>query len=263
VRVIAPLRDRIWTREEEIDYALARRIPVEATRRSPYSIDENLLGRSIEAGVLEDPWAAPPDDAFRLTADPAEAPAPADLVIGFEQGLPVSLDGAELPLHELVQELNARVGAYGIGRIDMIENRVVGIKSRELYEAPAALVLVEAHRALEDLVLTKPELRTKRLLEPIWTNLVYEGLWFSPLRHALDAFVDATQELVSGEVRVELRPGTAVVSGRRSEHALYAHTLASYAEGETFPHAAAEGFIRLASLETELAASRARARTAV
>ena len=263
VHVIAPLRDRIWTREEEIDYALARRIPVEATRRSPYSIDENLFGRSIEAGVLEDPWAAPPDDAFRLTADPAEAPAPADLVIGFEQGLPVSLDGEELPLHELVKELNARVGAYGIGRIDMIENRVVGIKSRELYEAPAALVLVEAHRALEDLVLTKPELRTKRLLEPIWTNLVYEGLWFSPLRHALDAFVDATQELVSGEVRVELRPGTAVVSGRRSEHALFAHTLASYAEGETFPHAAAEGFFRLASLETELAASRARARTAV
>src|SRR5437870_890517 len=131
VHVIAPLRDRIWTREEEIDYALARRIPVEATRRSPYSIDENLFGRSIEAGVLEDPWAAPPDDAFRLTADPAEAPAAADLVIGFEQGLPVLLDGDELPLHELVKELNARAGAYGIGRIDMIENRVVGIKSRE------------------------------------------------------------------------------------------------------------------------------------
>ena len=263
VHVIAPLRDRIWSREDEIDYAFARRIPVEATRSSPYSIDENLFGRSIEAGMLEDPWTAPPADAFRLTADPADAPPPSDVVIAFEEGLPVALDGDELPLHELVHELNGRAGEYGIGRIDMIENRVVGIKSRELYEAPAALVLVEAHRSLEDLVLTKPELRTKRQLETTWTNLVYEGLWFSPLRRALDAFVDTTQELVSGEVRVELGPGAGVVTGRRSEHALYAHTLASYAEGETFPHAAAEGFIRLASLETELAAARERSRAPV
>jgi argininosuccinate synthase len=263
VRVIAPLRDRIWSREDEIDYALARRIPVEATRSSPYSIDENLFGRSIEAGVLEDPWTAPPADAFRLTADPADAPPPSEVVISFEEGLPVALDGDELPLHELVHELNRSAGGYGIGRIDMIENRVVGIKSRELYEAPAALVLVEAHRSLEDLVLTKPELRTKRQLETTWTNLVYEGLWFSPLRRALDAFVDTTQELVTGEVRVELRAGASTVSGRRSEHALYAHTLASYAEGETFPHAAAEGFIRLASLETELAAARERSREPV
>ena len=263
VRVIAPLRDRVWTREAEIDYALARRIPVEATRRSPYSVDENLLGRSIEAGVLEDPWEAPPPDAFRLTGDPADAPEPADVVIGFEDGLPVALDDEELQLQELVHALNERAGAYGIGRIDMIENRSVGIKSRELYEAPAAIVLIEAHRALEDLVLTKPELRTKRELETTWTNLVYEGLWFSPVRRAIDAFVDTTQELVGGEVRVELRPGTAVVSGRRSEHALYAETLASYAAGETFPHGAAEGFIRLASLETELAAARERRRAAV
>lgn len=263
VRVIAPLRDRIWSREEEIDYALARRIPVQATRRSPYSVDENLLGRSIEAGAIEDPWAAPPADAWRLTGDPASAPPPVDVVIGFEGGLPVSLDGDELDLHELVRELNERAGAYGVGRIDMLENRAVGIKSRELYEAPAALVLIEAHRALEDLVLTKPELRTKRELEVTWTNLVYEGQWFSPLRHALDAFVDTTQELVTGEVRVELRPGAAVVSGRRSPHGLYAETLASYGEGETFPHGAAEGFIRLASLETELAAARERGRAAV
>jgi len=263
VRVIAPLRDRIWTREEEIDYALARRIPVEATRRSPYSVDENLLGRSIEAGVLEDPWERPPRDAFRLTADPSAAPPPTELLVAFEEGLPVAVDGEELPLAELVRTLNERAGAYGIGRIDMIENRVVGIKSRELYEAPAALLLIEAHRALEDLVLTKPELRTKRELETTWANLVYEGLWFSPVRKAIDAFVDTTQELVSGEVRVELHPGAAVVTGRRSEYALYAETLASYAEGETFPHDAAEGFIRLASLETELAAARARQRAAV
>jgi argininosuccinate synthase len=260
--VIAPLRDKIWTREDEIDYALARRIPVEATRRSPFSIDENLFGRSIEAGVLEDPWTAPPEDAFRLTSDPNTAHEPSELVVTFEQGLPVALDGDELPLAELVRALNARAGAYGVGRIDMIENRVVGIKSRELYEAPAALVLIDAHKALEDLVLTKAELRTKRELETTWTELVYGGLWFSPLRAAIDAFVDTTQEVVSGEVRVELRSGSAIVTGRRSDYALYAGTLASYAEGETFPHKAAEGFIRLASLETELLAARHRSAVA-
>ena len=260
VRVIAPLRDRTWTRDEEIDYALARRIPIAVRKASPYSIDENLFGRSIEAGTLEDPWVAPPEDAFRLTADPDAAPPPGQLVVGFEEGLPVSLDGEELDLADLVSELNARAGAYGVGRIDMVENRAVGIKSRELYEAPAALVLIEAHRALEDLVLTKAELVAKRQVEDTWTRLVYDGLWFSPLRRALDAFVDTTQELVSGEVRLELRPAVAIVNGRRSRNALYAETLASYAEGETFPHEAAEGFVRIASLELELAAARERHR---
>jgi argininosuccinate synthase len=259
VTVIAPLRDRIWTRDEEIAYALARSIPIKVTQDSPYSIDENLFGRSIEAGILEDPWAAPPEDAYLLTADPDEAPDPAELVIGFDAGLPISLDGEELPLAELIAQLNQRAGAYGIGRIDMIENRAVGIKSREVYEAPAALVLIQAHRALEDLILTKAELQLKRELEVRWTELVYEGLWFSPLRDAIDAFVDTTQELVTGEVRVELRPAVAVVNGRRSENALYAETLASYGAGETFPHQAAEGFIQIAALETELAAARARA----
>ena len=258
VRVIAPLRDRVWTRDEEIDYALARRIPVTAKRSSPYSIDENLFGRSIEAGVLEDPWAAPPEDAFLLTRAPDEAPEPVEVVVGFEGGLPVSLDGDELPLADLVSALNGQAGAYGIGRIDMVENRAVGIKSRELYEAPAAIVLIAAHRALEDLVLTKAELQFKRIVEERWTQVVYDGLWFSPLREALDAFVDKTQDLVSGEVRVELRAAAAIVNGRRSENALYAETLASYATGETFPHEAAEGFINLASLETVLAAARSR-----
>jgi argininosuccinate synthase len=258
VRVIAPLRDRVWTRDEEIDYALARRIPVTAKRSTPYSIDENLFGRSIEAGVLEDPWAAPPEDAFLLTRDPDEAPEPVEVVVGFEGGLPVSLDGGELPLADLVSALNGQAGAYGIGRIDMVENRAVGIKSRELYEAPAAIVLIASHRALEDLVLTKAELQFKRIVEERWTQVVYDGLWFSPLREALDAFVDKTQDLVSGEVRIELRSAAAIVNGRRSENALYAETLASYATGETFPHEAAEGFIKLASLETELAAARAR-----
>jgi argininosuccinate synthase len=258
VTVIAPLRDKVWTRDEEIEYALARGIPIKQSAASPYSIDENLFGRSIECGILEDPWQAPPEEPYELTSDPASSPPPEELVIAFEHGLPVAIDGDELSLHELVGALNERAGAFGIGRIDMIENRVVGIKSREVYEAPAAIVLIEAHRALEDLVLTKDELRLKRMLEVAWTELVYEGLWFSPAREAIDAFVDHTQGVVGGEVRLSLGPGTAVVTGRRSDQALYAETLASYAPGETFPHEAAEGFVRLASLESELAAARRR-----
>ena len=258
VRVIAPLRDRIWTRDEEIAYAAERGIPVEAKPDSPFSIDDNLFGRAVEAGVLEDPWAAPPEEAFALTQSPTRPRVPVDVVVGFEAGLPVSLDGDELGLADLVAALNGRAGTFGIGRVDMIENRAVGIKSRELYEAPAAIALMTAHGALEDVVLTRAELEAKRALEPRWTKLVYEGLWFSPLREALDAFCAKTQELVTGEVRLQLRPGAAVVTGRRSPHALYAETLASYGTGETFPHEAAEGFIRIAALETELAAARDR-----
>jgi len=263
VRVIAPLRDRIWSREEEIEYALSRGIPIEAKKSSPFSIDENLFGRSIEAGVLEDPWTAPPEEPYKLTQSPDTAPAPAEIVIGFEAGVPVSLDGAELGLVELIAELNVRAGVYGIGRIDMIENRAVGIKSREVYEAPAAMTLIEAHRAIEDLTLTRDELQVKRTLEERWTAFVYEGLWFSPVREAIDAFVDATQDVVSGEVRLELRPAAAIVNGRRSPNALYAETLASYGAGETFPHQAAEGYVTIAALETELAAARARRRASV
>ena len=258
VKVIAPLRDRVWTRDEEIAYAESRGIPVEAKQESPYSTDDNLLGRAIEAGILENPWAPPPEDAFALTGAPATAPPPAEIVIGFEAGLPVSLDGVELALTELIESLNEQAGAYGIGRIDMVENRAVGIKSRELYEAPAAVCLIEAHRSLEELVLTKDELFTKAELEPKWTKLVYDGLWFSPLRSALDAFFDATQKVVTGEVRLTLLPGSVAVTGRRSEHALYAEHLASYATGETFPHEAAAGFVRIAALETELVSTRER-----
>ena len=262
-RVIAPLRDRSWTRDEEIEYALARGIPITQSASSPYSIDENLFGRAIEAGVLEDPWEAPPADPYALTADPARAPAPVELVLGFEQGVPTSLDGEELPLAGLIGRLNGLAGAYGIGRIDMIENRAVGIKSREVYEAPAAMVLIGAHSALEDTVLTRDEARLKRPLEQHWTELVYEGRWFSPAREAIDAFVSSTQQLVTGDVRVELRPNAAVVTGRRSPHALYAADLASYGAADSFPHDAAEGFIKIASLETELHAARARARIEV
>jgi argininosuccinate synthase len=259
VRIIAPLRDRIWTRDEEIEYAVSKGIPVAQTAASPYSIDENLFGRAIEAGELEDPWSAPPDGPYALTADPRSAPEPVELVVGFERGVPVSLDDQAFPLAELITTVNRLAGAYGIGRIDMIENRAVGIKSREVYEAPAAIALVAAHSALEDVVLTKDEARLKRPLEQRWTELVYEGRWFSPAREAIDAFVDSTQELVSGEVRLELRPNAAVVTGRRSPNLLYAPELASYAAGETFPHEAAEGFIRISALEAELHAARARA----
>jgi argininosuccinate synthase len=258
VKVIAPLRDRIWTRDEEIAYAEARGIPVEAKAEKPFSIDDNLVGRAIESGVLEDPWAAPPEDAFELTGSPLDAPAPTEVVIGFESGLPVSLDGEPFGLAELLTTLNGLAGPYGIGRIDMIENRAVGIKTRELYEAPAAMTLIEAHGALEDLVLTKAELDLKRELSAKWAQLVYDGLWFSPVREAIDAFVATTQQLVTGEVRVQLAGGAATVTGRRSEFALYAETLASYATGETFPHEAAEGFITVSALETELAAARER-----
>jgi argininosuccinate synthase len=258
VKVIAPLRDNVWTRDEEIAYAESRGIPVEATQGSPYSIDDNLFGRAIEAGVLEDPWAAPPEDAFVLTSSPGAAPAPVEVVVGFEEGLPVSLDGDELPLHTLIAALNGLAGPYGIGRIDMIENRSVGIKSRELYEAPAAIALITAHSALEDLILTKGEAVAKRELEPKWAKLVYDGFWFSPVREAYDAFFAKTQELVTGEVRLLLQAGLAAVAGRRSEYALYAETLASYATGETFPHRAAEGLIAITVLETELVAARER-----
>ncbi len=261
-RVIAPLRDRIWTRDEEIEYALAKGIPVKQTAASPYSFDENLFGRAIEAGALEDPWNAPPPDPYEITSHPASAPAPRELVVRFEHGLPVSVDGEELGLAQLIAKVNAAAGAYGIGRLDMIENRAVGIKSREVYEAPGALTLIAAHSALEDVILTKDEARLKRHLEQRWTELVYEGLWFHPAREAIDAFVAKTQELVTGEVRIELRPNAAVVTGRRSEHMLYAEQLASYGTGETFPHHAAEGFIRIAALETELVAARQRTREA-
>jgi argininosuccinate synthase len=263
VRVIAPLRDRIWTRDEEIEYVLAKGIPVVQTAASPYSIDENLFGRAIEAGVLEDPWNAPPEEPYALTTDPAHSPEPSELVIGFERGIPVALDGEDLPLAELIPRVNRLAGDYGIGRIDMIENRAVGIKSREVYEAPGAIALIAAHSALEDVVLTKDEARLKRPLEQRWTELVYEGRWFSPAREAIDAFVDSTQRLVTGDVRLELRPNAAVVTGRRSPHMLYAEELASYGTGEMFPHEASEGFIRISSLETELHAARARAKIVV
>ena len=262
LRVIAPLRDRIWTRDEEIAYALVqgdsgRGHPGGAVldRREPLRPGDR--GGRARGSVGE----RRPRSRTRSPATRRLRPLRSRSRSSSSEGVPIALDGEELPLAELIAQLNALAGPYGIGRIDMIENRAVGIKSREVYEAPAAIVLIQAHSALEDVVLTKDEARIKRGLEQRWTELVYEGLWFSPAREAIDAFVDRTQELVDGEVRVELRPNAAVVTGRRSPHMLYAEQLASYGTGETFPHAAAEGFIKISSLEVELAAARARAKT--
>jgi argininosuccinate synthase len=243
--VIAPLRSGMhMTREDEIDYAKARGIPVPVTKKSPYSVDENLWGRSIEAGVLEDPWGAPPRDVFQWTVDPDEAPAkPKEIVIGFREGIPVTLDGAAVDGVPLIEKLNALGGRHGVGRIDQIENRLVGIKSREIYEAPAAVILHLAHRALEDMVLSKESHRSKARMADEYADLIYNGLWFSAHHQDLAAFVRSTQRFVTGEIRVRLHRGTAVVVGRRSEHSLYSTSLATYGTGDTFDHQAAEGFI--------------------
>jgi argininosuccinate synthase len=243
--VIAPLRSGMnMTRDDEIDYAKARGIPVPVTKKSPYSVDENLWGRSIEAGVLEDPWGAPPRDVFQWTVDPDEAPAKAkEIVIGFREGIPVTLDGKAMGGVALIEKLNDLGGKHGVGRIDQIENRLVGIKSREIYEAPAAVILHLAHRALEDMVLSKESLRSKARMADEYADLIYNGLWFSAHHQDLAAFVRSTQRFVTGEIRVRLHRGTAVVVGRRSEHSLYSTSLATYGKGDAFDHKAAEGFI--------------------
>jgi len=248
--VIAPMRGGMnMTRDEEIDYARRHGIPVEATKKSPYSVDMNLWGRSIEAGVLEDPWGAPPSDVFQWTADVDEAPArPLEISIGFEEGTPVTIDGAKVESVDLVQRLNELAGKHGVGRIDMIEDRLVGIKSREIYEAPAAVLLHQAHRALESLVLTKEALRFKALVGREYAELVYNGLWFSAHHQDLAAYVRSTQRFVTGEVRVRLERGTATVVGRRSPHSLYSTSLATYGKGDSFDHRASEGFIRVFGL---------------
>ena len=245
LKVIAPMRGGMnMTRDEEIDYAKARGIPVPVTKKSPYSVDENLWGRSIEAGVLEDPWGAPPRDVYQWTVDPDEAPAKArELVIGFREGVPVALDGESTDGVTLIEKLNVIAGKHGVGRIDQIENRLVGIKSREIYEAPAAVVLHLAHRALEDMVLSKEALRFKERVAAEYADLVYNGLWFSAHHQDLAAYVRNTQRFVSGEIRVRLHRGTATVVGRRSEHSLYSISLATYGKGDAFDHKAAEGFI--------------------
>jgi argininosuccinate synthase len=250
--VLAPVRVWGFTREDSIDYAARHDIPIKVRKDSPFSIDENLWGRAIECGVLEDPWAAPPVEIYALTDNPGGlALDPWELVVGFEQGIPVSLDGDAMPLDELVLATTAQVGPYGWGRIDMVENRRVGIKSRENYECPGALALLLAHADLESITLERDLMREKSRLEPRYAELVYDGLWFSPLREALDSFMASSQQHVTGEVRLRLEPGSCTVSGRRAERGLYSHDLATYDASDTFRHQDAEGFVRLWGLSVE------------
>jgi argininosuccinate synthase len=243
LELVAPVRNWGFTREDSIAYAAEHGIPVGATKEKLYSIDDNLWGRAIECGEMEDPWAEPPEGVWQMTR--LTATEPRELTVGFEAGVPVSLDGTALPLHELIIEANHVVGAYGWGRLDMVENRRVGIKSRETYEAPGALALMLAHRDLESITLERDLQREKIRLEHRYAELVYDGLWFSPLRDALDAFVDASQQHVTGEVRLRLEPNRCHVVGRRSPRSLYDYGLATYDAADRFRHADSEGFVRI------------------
>ena len=254
LEILAPVREwDLTTRDKEMEWASERGIPVPTTKKSPYSIDDNLWGRAIEAGVLEDPWNEPPADIYALTTDPVEAPDEAEeVVVKFERGLPTALDGEELSFQEIIEKLNVIAGRHGYGRIDIIENRLVGVKSREVYEVPAALALIEAHRALEDICLERDVLHFKPIIESRWAQLVYNGLWYSPLKEGLDAFLETTQYYINGEVRLRFFKGTCVVVGRRSDFSLYDYGLATYDEGDTFDHESAEGFIELWGLPTRV-----------
>jgi argininosuccinate synthase len=243
LELVAPVRNWGFTREDSIAYAAQHSIPVGATKEKLYSIDDNLWGRAIECGEMEDPWAEPPEGVWQMTRRTATEPR--ELTVGFEAGVPVSLDGRPLALHELIIEANHVVGAYGWGRLDMVENRRVGIKSRETYEAPGALALMMAHADLESITLERDLQREKIRLEHRYAELVYDGLWFSPLRDALDAFVDASQVHVTGEVRLRLEPGRCHVVGRRAPRSLYDYGLATYDAADRFRHADSEGFVRI------------------
>jgi argininosuccinate synthase len=250
LNILAPLRTwEFKSREQEIEYALKHDIPVQATKDSPYSIDENLFGISVECGILEDPTEAPPADAYQITTDPKNAPDEAETItIGFEKGIPVTLNGVEKSPVDMVVELNNLGSKHGVGRLDVIENRVVGIKSREIYEAPSATILHKAHQEMEKLVMDKDTFRYKQGVSNQIANMIYDGVWFSPLFEALMAFVDSTQEYLSGNVTIELYKGGLQVLSRDSKFSLYNEELATYKEGDKFDHAASIGFIHLFGL---------------
>jgi len=253
LKIVAPVREWGWTRDEEIEYAKQNGIPIPIDLDNPYSIDQNLWGRSCECGVLEDPWAAPPEGAYDLTKSIADAPEQAEEVeITFVKGVPTALNGEELPLSELILKLNKIAGNHGVGRIDHVENRLVGIKSREVYETPAATTLILAHRELEFLTQPREVAQFKPIIEQKLAQIIYEGLWYSPLCNALQAFVEETQTFVTGVVRVKLHKGNAIVVGRKSASSLYSHELATYNAGDTFDHKAALGFIKLWGLPTQV-----------
>jgi argininosuccinate synthase len=250
--VLAPVRVWGFTREDSIDYAAAHDIPIKVRKDNPYSIDENLWGRAIECGAIEDPWVAPPSEPYALTTDPSQAPRdPWELVLRFEAGVPVALEDQAMPLHELVGAVGRLVGSYGWGRLDMVENRRVGIKSREVYECPGSLALMLAHADLESITQERDLMREKARLAPRYGELVYDGLWFSPLRRALDAFVATSQEHVTGDVRLRLEPGRCEVVGRRADTGLYDYELATYDAADAFRHEDAAGFVRLWGLGLE------------
>ena len=255
LEVLAPVREWGWSRDEEIEYAQKHGVPVPATIDSPFSIDQNLWGRANEAGVMEDPWVAPPEEAYGLTVSIENAPdTPEYVEIEFVEGKPVALNGKEMKLADLIQTLNKIAGAHGVGRIDHVENRLVGIKSREVYEIPGAKVLLTAHKELEDITLVKEMAHFKPVIEKKLSEIIYDGLWFNPVRPALEAFLKETQKFVNGTVRVKLFKGHAIVEGRKSPNSLYSEKLATYSKADQFNHASAVGFIELWGLPTVVAA---------
>ncbi|HEX2143496.1 MAG TPA: argininosuccinate synthase [Glycomyces sp.] len=256
LKVVAPARDFAWTRDKAIAFAEEKGLPIDVTKKSPYSIDQNLWGRAVETGFLEDIWNGPIEDIYDYTEDPTETREADEVIITFVAGKPVALDGVKKSAFALVAELNQRAGAQGIGRIDMVEDRLVGIKSREVYESPAGITLIAAHMELENVTIEREQARFKRTVDQRWGELVYDGLWFSPLKDSLEAFIADVQTYVTGEVRLTLHAGRATVTGRRSEASLYDFDLATYDEGDTFDQSKARGFVDLWSLPAKLAAAR-------
>ncbi|MFJ8004775.1 argininosuccinate synthase [Streptomyces fagopyri] len=256
LRCIAPVRDYAMTRDKAIAFCEAKRLPIATTRKSPYSIDQNVFGRAVETGFLEDIWNAPVEDIYEYTANPAEPREPDEVVISFKAGVPVAVDGEPVSVLQAIQRLNERAGGQGVGRIDLVEDRLVGIKSREVYEAPGAIALITAHQELENVTVERELARYKRQVEQRWGELVYDGQWFSPLKRALDGFIDEANRQVDGDVRMTLHGGRAVVTGRRSDTSLYDFDLATYDTGDTFDQAAAKGFIDIYGLSSKIAAKR-------
>ena len=253
---IAPVRDLALTRDKAIIYAEEHNLPIRQSAKNPYSIDKNVWGRAVETGFLEDPWNAPIEDLYEYTQDPSVFREADELVITFEAGIPVAIDGVQLSPLAIIEQLNTVAGKHGVGRIDVVEDRLVGIKSREVYEAPGAVALIVAHEALESLTLERDVNRYKRSVEAEWSNLVYDGLWFSGLKRSLDAFIDDTQRYVSGDIRLKLQGGRAVVTGQKSATSLYDFSLATYDTGDTFDQSLSKGFIELWSLPSKIAARR-------
>ncbi|MFB6893477.1 argininosuccinate synthase [Kitasatospora sp. NPDC056327] len=256
LKCIAPVRDYAMTRDKAIAFAEAKGLPIATTKKSPYSIDQNVFGRAVETGFLEDIWNAPIEDVYEYTQDPAVQRDADEVVITFDAGVPVAIDGRKVTVLQAIEELNKRAGAQGVGRLDMVEDRLVGIKSREIYEAPGAIALITAHQALENVTVERELARYKRQVEQRWAELVYDGLWFSPLKRALDGFVNEANQHVSGDIRMVLHGGRAVVNGRKSDQSLYDFNLATYDTGDTFDQSMSKGFIEIFGLSSKIAARR-------